>query len=83
MSSELNHATFNAHICSAEWLKEHVSNLCSSLFPIRLVKTVRLRVREAEELLADPALANLKVVKRRFRFCLRITSSPSCLELDF
>ena len=32
------------------------------LFPVRIVKTVRMRVRETEALLRDPALANLKVV---------------------
>ena len=32
------------------------------LFPIRIVKTVRMRVQETEALLRDPELANLKVV---------------------
>ena len=32
------------------------------LFPVRIVKTVRMRVKETEALLRDPELANLKVV---------------------
>ena len=46
---------------SACFLPLFYKSVCP-LFPVRIVKTVRMRVREAEALLRDPELANLKVV---------------------
>ncbi len=52
------------------------------LFPVRLTKSVRMRMRAVEKLLADPDLPNLKVIAL-FRYNIRRGTRQNYLKQNF